>query len=1119
MSKKTALFSAIIFLTIYTSTGLTSDLAYVPGELLVKFAPKQDGKQRSLTEKNQILTSLGGATIKHTYTIVPGLTLVKLPPAQTVKDHLQVYRDADGILYAEPNYRRKYGSTFPNDPNFAQLWGMHNIGQAGGTPDTDIDALEAWDIHTGSTDIIVAVLDSGVDYNHPDLAVNMWTNEAELNGDPNVDDDGNGYVDDVYGYDFGSGDGDPMDEHSSGHGTRCAGIIGAIGNNNEGLTGVCWNVKIMAVKISIGSSGPTLAAEVNGIEYAIQMGTNVLNLSAGGGESAQSEKDAIEAADANGLLFVTIADNYGVDIDSTPVYPASYDLGNIIAVMATDANDDRSIWSQRYSSNWGANSVDLAAPGSNIWSCVPEGGYKSGYGTSLAAPYVAGACALVWSVNPALSHYQVRDIILNNVDRIPALDGLCVTGGRLNLYKAIVEAANQGYVLTVADDVNEGDSVSPNDNVTYTISFDSSNLTNIEIVDYLPDEVNYPNSSDPNYDSQSHSYTWSIGPNDPNLLQLTVVVNNSAEPSGKIINLCFIDADEIEPIPATEITDVNCWGPGIVYVDCNATDGSNTGVSWQNAYVNLRCALERIHGGCGSEIRVAEGTYLGNFNVGNSTVTLRSTNPDDWCVVGNTIFRGSSQKELPIFDFNDSIGSVLNGFTITSGLGDGVRCVNESSVDITNCLIQNNGYDEDVSGSGVYIKKSSANIKNCKIQNNGFSSATTYHYGIICINSSLNITDCNIQNNATIGVYCKSNSSLTTTSSKIQNNHSEGIYCNDSNSNITRCIIKGNGKYGIHCAYFTFFYPTVIIMNNWIFDNGTSGSYHGIRFYDIRYTEALIRNNTIVNNTGYGIERSQGRAPKIINCVIWDNGDKIDDSLKTVGNNVSYSCIQGGYTGVGNIDTDPCFVNVNNYHLDPDACSPCIDAGDPNFTDYNETDIDGEIRIFDGDDDSNNTEIVDMGADEFYWSPADFDQNEIVNFLDYALFANGWQTGDPNYSLDGDSDVDGNDLDLFCEDWLWQPAWTDAEPLKMMGCGIDGGLDLEAIHQAVPAEQQTIEAEQIEAEEPDIETLKELVAFEEMVLEDEEVRELVGEDHWQEFYEGCKRIIDSINAEIAQMEN
>ena len=440
-----------------------SDVPHKPDELIVRFAPKAGGRQLNTEEKHNVLSSLAsGVRIKREFKIVPGLSVVKLPAGMTIEKALQTLNKTSGILYAHPNYQVQALSTFPNDTRFSELWGMHNTGQTGGTPDADIGAPEAWDIGTGSKDIIVAVIDTGVDYTHPDLAQNMWVNQPELSGITGVDDDGNGYIDDIYGYDFCNDDGDPMDDHY--HGTHCAGTIGAVGNNNQGVAGVCWNVKIMALKfLNSGGSGTTADA-IECVEYSVLMGANLSSNSWGGGGYDQGLEDAIDAAGAAGMLFVAAAGNYNENADISPLYPAAYDCPSIISVMATDHTDQKSSFS-----NYGPISVDLGAPGSNILSCQPGGGYQYLNGTSMATPHVSGACALLWSMSSALSGSEVKDILLRTVD--PTLAGLCVSGGRLNLYKAICETK----VPWMRIEPNEG-TIGPGESVDINVIFDAVEL-------------------------------------------------------------------------------------------------------------------------------------------------------------------------------------------------------------------------------------------------------------------------------------------------------------------------------------------------------------------------------------------------------------------------------------------------------------------------------------------------------------------------------------------------------------------------------------------------------------------------------------------------------------------
>lgn len=394
---------------------------FVPNHLLVRFASGVESAQRT-----QILSALGGAQIAREYELVPGLCLVILPPGQTVQQALQSYNGTPGILYAEPNNVREFEPTFPNDPRFSELWGMLNTGQTGGTPGADIHAAQAWDLNIGTRQVIVAVVDSGMDYAHPDLTNNVWTNLGEIpaNG---VDDDGNGYVDDVHGYDFSDDDPEPDDE--VGHGTHCAGTIGAEGNNNIGVAGVCWQVRLMAVKIG-GLYGISTADAIAGIQYATLMGANVMNASWGGGYYTQAEKDAIDAAGAVNIVFVAAAGNSASDNDIIPHYPSSYASPNIIAVMSTDHNDIRSGFSC-----YGLTSVDLAAPGTDILSCQPGGGYQLMSGTSMSTPHVTGACALLFSAYPTLSVAQVKQALMSTVD--PVVPGLCVSGGRFNMFRAL----------------------------------------------------------------------------------------------------------------------------------------------------------------------------------------------------------------------------------------------------------------------------------------------------------------------------------------------------------------------------------------------------------------------------------------------------------------------------------------------------------------------------------------------------------------------------------------------------------------------------------------------------------------------------------------------------------
>lgn len=335
----------------------------------------------------------------------------------------------DVTAIVEPDYIVHANAAEPSDTAFTSLWGLHNTGQNGGKADADIDAPEAWDYTTGSRSVLVGVIDTGIDHTHPDLAANMWINLNEIaaNG---LDDDNNGYVDDVRGWDFANNDNNPMDDHL--HGTHCAGTIGGVGNNGKGVVGVCWQVSLVGLKFLSSSGSGTISDATEAVAYGTQIGVDMTSNSWGGGGYSLLLKSAIDAAGTANILFIAAAGNESSNSDSEVNYPSGYDSANIIAVAATTRSDVLS-----YFSNYGAVTVDLAAPGSEIYSTAPSGGYATLSGTSMATPHVTGACALLLAHNPTLSPTAVKTALLSSVDPLPALKGLCVSGGRLNAARAL----------------------------------------------------------------------------------------------------------------------------------------------------------------------------------------------------------------------------------------------------------------------------------------------------------------------------------------------------------------------------------------------------------------------------------------------------------------------------------------------------------------------------------------------------------------------------------------------------------------------------------------------------------------------------------------------------------
>ncbi len=360
------------------------------------------------------------------------IALVFVMPISAVKNEVTIVDEA---------------SVTPNDSYFGEQWGLDNTGQTnpysgGGAPGADIDAPEAWDIETGSPDVIIAVIDCGIDYAHPDLADNIWINEDEI-PDNGVDDDNNGYVDDIRGWNFLDGNNEVLD--IAGHGTACAGVVAAVTDNGVGIAGVCWNCKIMTVISDTGFDDCPHEAVADGIKYAADNGADVISMSIGVYRSSDLVNDAVNYAYNKGVILVAAAGNEG---RSSKLYPAGYE--NVIAVGATDNTDSKMDivrWGNiRGVSNYG-DWVDVAAPGVDIYVTMPTYrvafndllGVSQNYdymsGTSFSCPHVAGIAALLLSQDPSLSNDEVRKIIRANVD--PYDSNVYIGTGRVNAYKAL----------------------------------------------------------------------------------------------------------------------------------------------------------------------------------------------------------------------------------------------------------------------------------------------------------------------------------------------------------------------------------------------------------------------------------------------------------------------------------------------------------------------------------------------------------------------------------------------------------------------------------------------------------------------------------------------------------
>ena len=634
--------------------------------------------------------------------------------------------------------------------------------------------------------------------------------------------------------------------------------------------------------------------------------------------------------------------------------------------------------------------------------------------------------------------------------------GICVPIGE-------VEYKPPNLILSKTSDVTPGECNEPNDYITYTITYiaNGHSDTNVVLIDYLPEGVTYVgmDAGDPpfafcEYNQQQHVLVWDIGdvgPNDMDSIDIFVRVNNLAEPLGTIRNFCEMEGDSTY-VNAEVSTPVCCWDPPVIYVDFDRWGGSNTGMSWKNAYLDLQYALNRASAGCGSDIWVAAGPYKPSIPEGQSaTFQLVSGYPVYGGFAGNeyaleqrnlhdpnneTILTGYMDWQTNYLNVvsasNVNAATILDGFTITQG--------EQAGVNLTGGL---------------------PTIANCKIHHNNGA-------GISGNDANLGLNHCIISDNVGSGIYISNSKpvSITLTNNHIHNNQASGIYI------------------------YEYFYP------------GSS--------------QITIRNNTITRNTGddvYGISVSSNGQPNITNCIVWGNSAQITPSL----NNVTYCCVQDGYYGTNNTSSDPCFINAiidpNDYHLGPASVS-CIDKGKTNSTEPNETDLDCEDRVMDGD--YNNTFIVDIGADEYFWPKADFNRDGIVNFIDFAFFATAWQTGTGNpdyndiYDLSDNNFIDCLDLAEFCDWWLWIAPWSDLYETQMSHAETDMGMasgemasgESIGLMSLSADESQALQAEQPVFTEIRIEELIE--RFEQIWESDAEVREAITEADMQKFLDSLK---------------
>ncbi len=405
--------------------------SFVDETALVGFAPGTSPEQAAAVARSV------GAT--HARVFGAGTHELKVSNGRVASTIAALKRNP-AVRYAEPDYL-VHSILVPNDPSYGQLWGLNNTGQnvngTSGTPGADIKAETAWNTTTGTASVVVGVVDTGIDYTHPDLAANVWSNPGGINGCPAG----------THGFNALTLSCDPLDDNN--HGSHTSGTVGAVGNNGVGVVGVNWTTSLMGLKFLNARGSGTTSGAISAIDWAVtakQAGVNVraLNNSWGGGGFSQALLDEINKAGANDILFAAAAGNSASNNDIVPFYPCSYGAANEICVAATDQTDNLAFFS-----NFGANSVDLGAPGTNILSTIIGGSYAYFNGTSMATPHVTGSGALILAAC-AQSTATLKATILNNIDPLASLSGLVRTGGRLNVGKAISSCATPDFALSAS---------------------------------------------------------------------------------------------------------------------------------------------------------------------------------------------------------------------------------------------------------------------------------------------------------------------------------------------------------------------------------------------------------------------------------------------------------------------------------------------------------------------------------------------------------------------------------------------------------------------------------------------------------------------------------------------
>jgi hypothetical protein len=717
------------------------------------------------------------------------------------------------------------GSQLPNDPTFVNgsdsyldQYALYNIGQDSGTAGADIDADLAWNITHGSSNVVIAVIDSGIDYVHADLAANIWTNPGEIAGN-GIDDDANGYIDDVHGYDFHNRDSNPMDDQ--GHGTHVAGIVGAVGNNSLGVTGVNWTTSLLPVKFLDQNNVGSVAHAVEAVNYVTMLRTRavnpvnvrVINASWGGSGVDDSQlKAAIQAAGAAGILFVTSAGNgdvfgRGQNIDQLPFFPASFHLDNTVVVAATDRNDQLTTFS-----NYGTNTVDIAAPGLSILSsnlfidgATTIEGYETRSGTSMATPLVTGTAAMVWATAPNATVAEVRDAILHGANSLASLNGKVAGGRRLNAYGALVALPPQAAAGSLSNISLPG--ATP---YTFTVTLSSNTVlqdATIGTGDFIVRRqgggsdlvANLVSKTSSNGD-KTWTVTYSVLPADGNWDVFDTGTYQIEFVAGQVLDLNNVPSRQ--KVLGTFMVDFSALGvfrPDVFTDGADANPGDGFAKSAGDV-TTLRAAIQEanlVNLGIvptGGTVILKPGTY--NLTLGGAGEDAAATGDLD--ITGKVTIASDGTGPVTInangidrvFDVLAGGNLILQGVTVTGGYavgedGGGVR--NNGTLTVNNSTIENN--TTTLNGGGIVnAAGKSATITASIIANNTAAGSSTQ---VLQLNGSptlVNTTTAGGQYDPDISVNALGQAVVTWT------NNPDGITWNNPNNDVFAQRFNADGS-------------------------------------------------------------------------------------------------------------------------------------------------------------------------------------------------------------------------------------------------------------------------------------------------------------------------------------